>query len=804
MRSKVGEVAIAIGPVLTGRSASIWVSDQLLKSTFDRFVTATCCADAKRYGSNTPGPLESRRRLAGRRLNVSTTGNDTYANQAPPPPPPCGPSHIPDQGWLSRLWPKPSHPEWRYQPPDITSHQQRQPKDNLPQWLTDFPPQDEVPTAALNSSNDLKPPPASGLSRDDDNIVENIDVFEQEEESQVKNPLQLYEYNAITERNAEAIAHSVRHWQRELEDISYHVREARRNLVDFAQTRVLYALRDPGRHGSFSLTEWDRTINEVMEEMRFLKRPDKETIRLKMYDTLWKVVVLASNRNIAGDSGLELWQGLLQRVTTMQPSTMSINLLADLMTRSERSPSTSLPPSMTSQVVMHHLCYYNGQSLPEASPLEESLHKIGAQGRFKLLLQTTKHFQINISVYEYRHGKAQAAHMMKKWFTLTQRLLTNNRPLETETWRLMALTHEPGDMLDDLSELSDESLLHILRDVWIPLWRHGFTQGRRSPNRPKSHNGSHTQHQDLNDRQVALASSESEGLYEKSMLVPRFQHLAPYFELIEQNKHDEESSQKCVTIILERFLQEQRPEDFAYMAYKLHNLRAFRMGIPPQLLSRWFESYSAEYPKASGQLAKLNAPPDYPRVDLYADLVCSPEIPYRSLDYFAWRELSRDRSAWLRSNDLDPERCIHQRYMSPELAKIFHLFVVLCAREKRFEPAVKFQRIYRLYRHMKLRDVRIHGAVERLMTITGVVLPLLNGDTVPSKRIDFVSRLRRPGKSRSPQVNHLYQLSLLHPSVRAQQVRSWADETYGLSWSKWVGIEDLGAEVASADLKLSP
>ncbi|KAH7094992.1 hypothetical protein FB567DRAFT_511484 [Paraphoma chrysanthemicola] len=91
----------------------IWVSDELLSSTFNRFFRDSC-PHQRRHGSHVPGPLEARRRAAKRRMTVS-------ANFYPQDSFPLSFS----LGALFGLRSSPQ-PSWKYEPPSL-----RKDRDNL-------------------------------------------------------------------------------------------------------------------------------------------------------------------------------------------------------------------------------------------------------------------------------------------------------------------------------------------------------------------------------------------------------------------------------------------------------------------------------------------------------------------------------------------------------------------------------------------------------------------------------------------------------------------------------------------------
>lgn len=54
---------------ISAPARAIWVTDDILTATYNRFVFRT-----RRHGSNTPGPLEAQRRLAKRKMGLTAVG----------------------------------------------------------------------------------------------------------------------------------------------------------------------------------------------------------------------------------------------------------------------------------------------------------------------------------------------------------------------------------------------------------------------------------------------------------------------------------------------------------------------------------------------------------------------------------------------------------------------------------------------------------------------------------------------------------------------------------------------------------
>lgn len=60
----------------TQTSLNPWISDDILNDAFNRFYRVS--HTTRRYGSNVPGPLEARRRLAKRRMGAMTAGGNIF------------------------------------------------------------------------------------------------------------------------------------------------------------------------------------------------------------------------------------------------------------------------------------------------------------------------------------------------------------------------------------------------------------------------------------------------------------------------------------------------------------------------------------------------------------------------------------------------------------------------------------------------------------------------------------------------------------------------------------------------------
>lgn len=85
MPSRLAIAQRAVNGSLDRSLSHVWISDELLHESFNRFTTTTTTftCNSKRHGSNVPGPLEARKRLSGRRLNNSASKRNTAPASAP-------------------------------------------------------------------------------------------------------------------------------------------------------------------------------------------------------------------------------------------------------------------------------------------------------------------------------------------------------------------------------------------------------------------------------------------------------------------------------------------------------------------------------------------------------------------------------------------------------------------------------------------------------------------------------------------------------------------------------------------------
>lgn len=109
MPSRAGVARKVVDTTLSSSSNYVWLSDDILQHTYDRFA-ARWPTQCKRHGSNVPGPLEARRRLARRGFN-----NTVFAGAGASP----NTDLDVNLGWLARFWTRSGQPDWRWEPPSV-------------------------------------------------------------------------------------------------------------------------------------------------------------------------------------------------------------------------------------------------------------------------------------------------------------------------------------------------------------------------------------------------------------------------------------------------------------------------------------------------------------------------------------------------------------------------------------------------------------------------------------------------------------------------------------------------------------
>ena len=113
-------------------SDHVWVSDELLRSTFSCFVRSVSHTHV-RHTSHVPGPLEFRKRTAKRRLNHLSSSSQNLPSTTP--------HHaLLDFTWLSGYYRRPKVPPWSYVPPRsrVESDSERETAYALPTSFSTF------------------------------------------------------------------------------------------------------------------------------------------------------------------------------------------------------------------------------------------------------------------------------------------------------------------------------------------------------------------------------------------------------------------------------------------------------------------------------------------------------------------------------------------------------------------------------------------------------------------------------------------------------------------------------------------
>jgi len=128
MRIRLRAVQHAAHGAPVTASPHVWISDDLLQASINAFTSKVSTRACRRHGSNVPGPLEARRRLAKRKLgHLAATGA-------------CVPSHIDPAvafGWFGNRGYPSAQPEWKWSPPgaDDAAQKGKHKYPRLPAWL---------------------------------------------------------------------------------------------------------------------------------------------------------------------------------------------------------------------------------------------------------------------------------------------------------------------------------------------------------------------------------------------------------------------------------------------------------------------------------------------------------------------------------------------------------------------------------------------------------------------------------------------------------------------------------------------
>ncbi|KAL9049615.1 MAG: hypothetical protein Q9162_007131 [Coniocarpon cinnabarinum] len=199
--------------------------------------------------------------------------------------------------------------------------------------------------------------------------------------------------------------------------------------------------------------------------------------------------------------------------------------------------------------------------------------------------------------------------------------------------------------------------------------------------------------------------------------------------------------QKRVRLILGILLRQDRALDMAYLVERLHRSQIFQLPVPQAPLYEWLQRYAMLHPKTAVRLSKMCPKQDFTLHHSVIDWMRFPDISSAALDGFVWREVVKNRGARLlrRSSLTYQERS--QSRLSPEFVQKMHVFAILYARETRFNCLGRYNRIWRLYKVLKLHQAAIHPVFAKIMTLTGVILPLLEGRLVSYHRAYFLIEL---------------------------------------------------------------
>jgi len=133
-------------------SAHIWISDDLLQTSINAFTSKSGTQACRRHGSNVPGPLEARRRLAKRKLgHLAVAG----AYGAPHIDPAMAFSWFGNRGYPS------AQPEWKWSPPgaDDAAQKGKHKYPKLPAWLDVKHPASDLGAAKTLDALELEPLP---------------------------------------------------------------------------------------------------------------------------------------------------------------------------------------------------------------------------------------------------------------------------------------------------------------------------------------------------------------------------------------------------------------------------------------------------------------------------------------------------------------------------------------------------------------------------------------------------------------------------------------------------------------------
>ena len=717
----------------------VWIPDQLLSSAFHRFAVSHHHPLQRRNGSNVPGPLEARRRLARRRVNYLNSRADTGIESSSLPPPPA-PSFT--LQWLSELWKDDSEPSWTYQPP---SPQRR---DLLPAWLEHdlHQAQDKINAASPDIGVQATKARGEHAECHDDAIR----LLERMAALRLK----------ATELNT---------------DVANSVKAARRHIRHACRRMLLSLVSDHTAMVHIDTSSLDNAVHQILCIWNAVSMPPNARTgshsKLHAYSILWAGLQAQRRANQPGRP--RLYRYLLDRVAALRPCEASCGLLLNMIRHLDGYKQLELHNWVG--MITCHILQYSGSSEKCSSTMSEALAtaltEVSRPRRLDWVKGTIGSLHIRFVHYVRRLGRPKFDELIQCIKQIADTLQCTT-PAVTLGLRLAQRNLEdPGIPVAKLARLTDAEICRKLKGYW------------------SSHLSAPTQEYAMEQKRPPQAPEYSPN--------PRFRHLAPYFELMWKTRESAHLSNRCVDTVLKILLQQQRAEEFAYVAERVHRSLAFKLTIPQTHIKRWMDTYSATYPKTAIRLSKLLTEPKFNVSDVLIDLMKAPTVTTKALDMFMWREMCK--------NHLHDWRYVYRRrrrrrhfrlkgHLSPRFAKVMNALAVAYARETRLHSESRFNRIYKLYKYLKLKRARIHPVMGKLFALTGVVLPLLQGHTVRNTRVQFALRVGRVLKAQTPAQGELLRLSRLDAQTRSAHVQTWADEFYGSDWRGWVGLEEAEAE----------
>lgn len=573
---------------------------------------------------------------------------------------------------------------------------------------------------------------------------------------------------------------------------------------------------------SIGFKQVERIVDSVLASTSIQQPLVVGQLRLIAYDCLWQFFDARTGTlkwdspyhyvQYSPENHTQLFLDLLDRIASMQSSQRSRDLLKIMMRNVSGVRVVLTRSQLVSKISLHFLHESKSgkghdREGVEALDLCAALESLPFYPRHAWIKQSSAAFRANCQGLRRIHGEVKFARCMREWLNIVQHLLPSDTEAIDDAWRALALVQDPVHVINQLSQLSDERFWHLVANVWIPIWdsagvtwhRPNLSQLEDRDNNLETITDANVEDASAVENTIATMTSNAADREPAMELISntRFTHLAPYFELIHKTRRDSIQSAKCVAAMLELFLKQNRPDDFAFVVYRLHRSPTFSPLIPQQTVQQWINTYSGTHPHAAVRLSKICTSPITQIADLFIDLIRSPGIRNRALDFLVWREISKDRAAWLQESGLNAHArdTKNLRVMRPRMIKLLHALSIAYAREPRFDAQIKFQRIYRLYRHMILRGVQVHPLVGKLLTLTGAIVPTLQGVRVDGRRLQFLVRVQTR-ITRLPPQQDLWLLGRLNEQARMRHACLWADEVYGPNWRRWVGWQGRDGEDA--------